>query len=1114
MTLPGQTLTHYRIIEQIGAGGMGVVYRAHDEELERDVALKVLPPGILGDEAARKRFRKEALSLARLNHPNIATIHEFGSDNETDFLVTEYIQGTTLDEQLKDGPLAPQEVLNLGKQLADGLSAAHQQGVIHRDLKPANLRTSLDGRLKVLDFGLAQLAPRASDLGLTLTLSQSQEITGTLPYMAPEQLRGAAIDPRSDLWAAGAVLYEMATGTRPFPEKNAPLLINSILSQEPAPPSKLNPKVSPGLEHVILKALEKDAARRYQSSRELYDDLDRLTSGLRPAASRHRNWRWLAVAVLVLVLGTAAGTFYAMKRQRAMVPPEFRSRRSIAVLGFKNLSGRPDAAWLSTAISEMLTTELAAGEKLLTISGENVSRVKNDLSLPDADTLAPDTLARLRKNLGSDLVVLGSYLDLGDQVRLDLRLQDATAGETIAIVSAKGSESKLDELVTNAGAQLRGKLGIGDAPTGADAAVRASIPTNVNGSRFYVEGLEKLRHFDPSGARDLLLKAVAEDPDHALSYAALSSAWEALGYEGKARDAAKRAFDLSHSLPAQERSTVEAQYYQVTSDWDKALTAYSGLFQREQDNVDSGLKLANVQINAGKPKDALATVARLRALPAPAKDDLRIDQAEARALHELSDFKREQEVAAALATKAEQQGAKLLVAKARMSQCTAFRQLGDPKQAMAACDEAERIASALGDRFTSSSVLNNKANIVYDQGDLPGAKAIYEQVAQMSREIGNQSSLAGALDNIASVLGDQGNHREARKFSQQALAIYRELDDSTGTAQTLNNLGAELVLEGDLKAAQKAFEEASQIWRSVGSTSGLGVVQSNMGDLQLALGNLPSASNAYAEAVAAFEKRSETSKTAYPLVGQGDIALARGDLAEASRKYEQARSIASAANDKHEVAFAMFRLGQVALDRGNLSLARAHFEESRTLRDDMGEKEGVAECLVQLAVVASESGQLDQALAKVREATALVGHGTANDEVVKARLAEAEILLALNKVSEARKVIAAAKALAGSLQNRELALQFQIVSGRISGAGSSPTDLAKAVRSLTDAVTQAKRLDMQKVAMQAQLALAEVEIRSGNRAAGKARLATLENDARTRGFELIAKKASHAPASS
>src|SRR5579871_114863 len=333
----GNQLSHYRIVEQIGAGGMGIVYRAHDEQLDRDVAIKVLPPGSLTDETAHKRFRKEALSLGRLNHPNIATVHEFGSDGGTDFLVTEYIPGITLDAKLARGPLSPGEVTKLGLQLAAGLEAAHQQGIVHRDLKPGNLRLTTDGRLKILDFGLSQFMPHASSLGMTATLTQSQETTGTLPYMAPELLSGEIADARTDLWAAGAVLYEMSTGKRPFPQTVPGLLINAILNQSPEPPDRVNSAVPANLNAVILKSLERDRARRYQTASELARDLENLQSAVTlslPIRRTKSSARILGIGALVVLLLGGGFFAYRHKKTSGLSGPR---RRSVAVLGFKNL---------------------------------------------------------------------------------------------------------------------------------------------------------------------------------------------------------------------------------------------------------------------------------------------------------------------------------------------------------------------------------------------------------------------------------------------------------------------------------------------------------------------------------------------------------------------------------------------------------------------------------------------------------------------------------------------------------------------------------------------------------------------------------------------------------
>jgi serine/threonine-protein kinase len=243
--LAGHELGHYRIAERIGTGGMGEVYRARDEHLARDVAIRVLPPGTLSDKSARKHFHKEALILSRLNHPNIATIYDFDTQQDIDFLVMEYIPGITLSEKVAAGPLAETEVLRLGVQLAEGLAAAHEHGVVHRVLKPGNLRITSDERLKILDFGLAKLRLPVSGTAATESPSETHALAGTVPYMAPEQLLGGEVDARTDIHAAGAVLYKMATAERPFGKLEGAQLISAILHRSPQPPGQLNPRCRP-----------------------------------------------------------------------------------------------------------------------------------------------------------------------------------------------------------------------------------------------------------------------------------------------------------------------------------------------------------------------------------------------------------------------------------------------------------------------------------------------------------------------------------------------------------------------------------------------------------------------------------------------------------------------------------------------------------------------------------------------------------------------------------------------------------------------------------------------------------------------------------------------------
>lgn len=305
----GRTLGHYRIIEKVGVGGMGEIYRAHDEHLVRDVAIKVISAGSLGDQSARRRFRLEALALSKLNHPNVETVFDFNTQEGIDFLVMEYIPGVTLKDRIADGPLPEKEIAHLGLQLAEGLTAAHLHGVVHRDLKPGNIMITPDDRLKILDFGLAKLVDPHDQTGCLDRSTTSQPGAGTLAYMAPEQLSGKLVDQRADIYGAGTVLYEMTTGRHPFQGPVVGSLIDDILHRLPVPPGQFRSGISSRLEEIVLKCLEKDPGDRYQASRDLQIDLRRLCGSTDPrmlpypVPGKRPYWRhaWIAGAAAALV---------------------------------------------------------------------------------------------------------------------------------------------------------------------------------------------------------------------------------------------------------------------------------------------------------------------------------------------------------------------------------------------------------------------------------------------------------------------------------------------------------------------------------------------------------------------------------------------------------------------------------------------------------------------------------------------------------------------------------------------------------------------------------------------------------------------------------------------
>src|SRR5271165_5453788 len=417
----GQTLGHYRILERIGAGGMGTVDRAHDERLDRDVALKVLPPSGLGDDEARRLFRKEALALSRLNHPNIAAIYDFDCDAGVDFLVMEYVPGPTLASKLARGALSEKEILQFGQQIALALEHAHGYGVVHCDLKPGNVIIRPDGQLKVVDFGLAKLVAM-DESAPTESFSGVHGLAGTLPYMSPEQLWGKPPDCRSDIYSAGTVLYEMATGKLPFHGKVATAISEAILHTNPVPPRQLNPAISPALEAVILKCLQKEPAARYQTARELSADLRRaqtpdadITTSRKPASARTR---WVPIASLIAILAVAAPIAFLKVRgwqARTKATSQIPSIRSLAVLPLENLSRDPEQEYFADGMTDELTTELAHISALRVVSRTSAMRYKRTTK----------TLPQIARELQVDGVIEGSVLRSDGSVRINTQLVQA-----------------------------------------------------------------------------------------------------------------------------------------------------------------------------------------------------------------------------------------------------------------------------------------------------------------------------------------------------------------------------------------------------------------------------------------------------------------------------------------------------------------------------------------------------------------------------------------------------------------------------------------------------------------------------------------------------------------
>ncbi len=509
---------------------MGIVFRARDERLNREVALKTLPRLALLSDAARRQFRREALSLAKITDPHVAMAFDFGRDAGIDYLVTEYVPGLTLEAMLAGRPLPEADVFQLGKQLASGLEAAHKEGVIHRDLKPSNLKITPDGRLKILDFGLAyMLKAETAEATATASLTETFSDAGTLPYMAPEQVKGQKPDARADVWSAGAVLYEMSTGKSPFGELIRGPLIAAILESAPAPPREVNPKISEGLERVILRALQKDPKERYQSAGDLRIDLANLATGTAPIYPKQGaalNWRLrLAIMIATAVVFVSAGVLWIRHRAEHLAPEE----RMMAVLPFESVANDAPTNALGLGLTDTVTAKLVQA-----VDGGHLQLI----STRDLIAHGVKTSEQARSEFGTDLVLEGSMQQEGTRIRINWSLVNPRTHTQIAANTITGAAGDMFGLQDKLVDDVLEKLPRAVEP-GRRLALQERFNTKPAAYDFYLRGRGYLEDYKVEDNLESAIaefeRAIAVDENYAPAYAAMGLAYDR-GFRWKNRD--------------------------------------------------------------------------------------------------------------------------------------------------------------------------------------------------------------------------------------------------------------------------------------------------------------------------------------------------------------------------------------------------------------------------------------------------------------------------------------------------------------------------------------------------------------------------------------------------
>ena len=792
----GQTISHYHIIEKLGGGGMGVVYKAEDTRLHRFVALKFLPTETAHDRAALERFRREAEATSALNHPNICTIYDIGEQSGQHFIVMEFLDGQTLKHCISGKPLPFDRVLALAIEITDALAIAHAKGIIHRDVKPANLFMTERGHAKVLDFGLAKLTPvRSIEEGVgvsAMATATAEELlttpgvaVGTVAFMSPEQIRGEELDARTDLFSFGLVLYEMAAGRPAFPGNTSGVIIDGILNRAPAPLVRFNPELPPKLEEIINKAIEKDRKLRYQNAADIRTDLQRLKRDTDPvrlaamsATSRRdlgirgpvgNRWKTLVAATLAIVALAAAAYIYFHRA------PKLTDKDMVVLADFTNTTG--DAVF-DGALRQGLAVQLEQSPFLNVVSEAQMQQTLKLMGQPGDAKLTSDVARELCQRTQSAAVLDGSIASLGSKYVLGIQAMNCHTGDVLAEeqTTADSKEQALKAL-DGAATKLRAKLGESlSSVQKFDTPLQQATTSSLEALQAYSMGRKTMvGKGDSAAAVPFFIRAIQLDPKFAMAYASLGTAYSNLAEIGLAADNTKQAYELRGRVGDRERFYIESHYFQFgTGDLDAARRVYEVWVQTYPRDVGPRTNLATIYTLLGNYDKSLAMATeavRISPQDSQVYADLvtayiylnRLDQARTTALE-------------AQAKNLDSPDLRLYL------YVVAFLQ--DDAAGM-----RQQIALSAGEPGVEDSLLSNEADTAAYFGHLRTAREFSRRASASAERAGEKETAASYEVNAALREAIFGNAGEVRKRSQAALALSTDRDTQYGAGMALGFAG-------------------------------------------------------------------------------------------------------------------------------------------------------------------------------------------------------------------------------------------------------------------------------------------------------------------------------------
>jgi len=1075
----------YEVLQLLGEGGMGAVYKAKDRELDRFVALKVIRRDLASNAAIVARFKQELLLSHQVTHKNVIRIYDLADADGVKFITMEFIEGADLRRLLMErGKYTPEEAVETIRETCFALYAAHSVGVIHRDLKPQNIMRDMQGRTLVMDFGLARSVD--SD-GMTNTGA----LVGTMEYMSPEQAVGKELDQRSDIFALGLVFFELLTGNTPYKADTA---IASLLkrNQERAIPAvDMDPSIPKGLSDIVAKCLEREVDQRYQTVQEILNDLDAF-QGKRPVSASLISapfptskkalpvWQW-ATAVLAIVIALAGW----MLRGR-LIPAAGKSAHgpvaSLAILPFRNASGDASLDWLGASLAEMLSTDVGQSASLRMVSSDRLHQVLRDLHLNPSSQLDPQMLKQLGEFSNAQTLVWGQYVKVGDQIRIDATLQDLKRQRTSSLKVEAQSEKDLLAAVDRLSQSIRENLALSPEIV-KELQAQAFRPSSksTEALRDYNQGIELVRQGNNLEAQKKFDSATQEDSDFALAFSRLAQTYSNLGYDNEAERYSRRAVELSASLPTSERYLIEASNARIQNDTQKAIAAYQNIVKvapedpdiqftlaslyedandfdnarlhlatvLEQDPkyVDALLASGRVEIKSGNPQNGLDFLNRALTLA------IQLDNQEEKAAilqaigvaYRLTDKPQEalRNYQESMAIK-KQIGDKRGIAVSLNESAQAQVMLGQRDAALASYKEALQIRREIGDKRGVADTLNDLANFYQDAAQPDEALKLYKEALQSNRDLADESGQAMILNNIGTSYLSKGQYQDALTYYQQALQLREKLKVPDDIAETIRNLAATDTKLGQYDEALAQYLKALDLRRSTGDKRGAAVTSYDMGSVFAYQGRFGAALNARQEALKTFRDLQDRSYWMGEILsgyGESLVQAGRGDEAKSSLD----EGLALARELKNEsLASQLLRFqGDSAAYGGDYKGARELYEQS--LQSAIRAKDAENTLLSKLALARNDlqQGRAAAAISTLKDLSQQAESQGLKYEAVQCSLDLGEALINTKAVPQARVELERALTRSEKLGLRSLQARAEYLLAtvsRLSGSNSLALD--------------------------------------------------------------------------